>query len=110
NSMDYIAKVNASDHDTVVTSGDYQRYYTVDGVDYCHIINPETLMPADFMSSVSVISKDSAYADMLSTALFNMRIEDGLSLVNGMSDTEAMWVDKNGEITYSDNFKNYVVK
>ena len=110
NNTDYIAKINASAQDTVVTSGDYQRYYTVDGVNYCHIINPKTLMPADFMSSVSVVSKNSAYADMLSTALFNMRIEDGLNLVNGMSDTEAMWVDKNGEITYSDNFKNYAVK
>lgn len=110
NGYDYLATVSASNGDSVVTSGDYQRYFTVDGMDYCHIINPETLMPADFCSSVSVICKDSGYADMMSTALFNMSIEDGLELAEADDSIEAMWLDKAGNnITFSSGWQSYMV-
>ncbi len=95
---------------SVVTSGDYQRYYTVDGKKYCHIINPKTLMPAEYMASVSVICKDSALGDALSTTLFNMPIEEGRSLVDSMEDVEAVWVDKAYHKTYSAGFEQYIKK
>lgn len=106
----YVEKVSVKNGESVVTSGDYQRYYTVDGVDYCHIIHPETLMPADFVSSVSVIADNSGYADMLSTALFNMSVEEGQAFVNSLKNTEAVWVDKDGKISYSSDFKSYSVQ
>ncbi|MFR5875859.1 MAG: FAD:protein FMN transferase [Eubacterium sp.] len=105
---DYLCTVGVSDGYSVVTSGDYQRYYTVDGVDYCHIINPDTLMPSDFMSSVTVICKDSSFADITSTMLFNMSIRDGLYFVEHSSNLEAVWVDKDNGITYSSGFKDYM--
>ena len=55
---------------SVVTSGDYQRYFTVGGVKYNHIIDPETLYPAAAHRQVSVICADPALADAMSTALF----------------------------------------
>lgn len=104
---DYLANVKITDL-SVVTSGDYQRYYTVDGKKYCHIINPDTLMPSDYMASVSVICDDSALGDALSTTLFNMPIEQGMAMVDGMDGVEAVWVDKDYNEHYSTGFKNYV--
>ncbi|MBQ2902036.1 MAG: FAD:protein FMN transferase [Agathobacter sp.] len=94
----------------LVTSGDYQRYYTVDGVEYCHIIDPDTLMPPSYFSAVSIICDHSGLADALSTALFNMSHEDGLALINSIENAEAMWVLKDGTIMYSENFEEYIVE
>ncbi len=94
----------------LVTSGDYQRYYTVNDVEYCHIIDPDTLMPADYFKSVSIITEDSGMADALSTALFNMEYEEGLSLINSIEGAEAIWVFEDGSIKYSSNFQDYIVE
>ena len=94
----------------VVTSGDYQRFYTVNGKKYCHIIDPATLMPAEYVSSVTVVCENSALADALSTALFNMDIDRGKALVDGMNGVEALWIDKEGEKYYSSGFKEYIKK
>lgn len=93
----------------LVTSGDYQRYYVVDGVEYCHIIDPDTLMPANYFKSVTIITDHSGMADALSTALFNMPYEEGLALINNMDNTEAIWVFEDGSIHYSENFEEYIV-
>lgn len=104
---DYLMTVNITEL-SVVTSGNYQRYYTVDNKQYCHIINPDTLMPAEFMTSVSVICEDSALGDALSTGLFNMSIDDGKNLVDSMDGVEAVWVDNNYNKTYSNGFEKYI--
>ena len=106
---DMIERVSISDL-CLVTSGDYQRFYVVDGVEYCHIIDPDTLMPPNYFSSVSIICDNSGLADALSTALFNMPYEDGLKLINSMDNAEAIWVCEDGTIKYSENFKEYVVE
>ena len=89
----------------LVTSGDYQRYYEVEGQRYCHIIDPDTNMPPAYFSSVSVQTKDSGIADALSTSLFNMGYERGLALVEKLQDVEAMWIGKDGKISYSSGFE-----
>lgn len=104
---DYLLMVNITDL-SVVTSGDYQRYYVVDGKKYCHIINPQTLMPSENMASVSVICGDSALGDALSTTLFNMSIEDGRALVEKIDNVEAVWVDKDYNTTFSSGFEQYI--
>ncbi len=95
---------------SVVTSGSYQRYYMVDGKNYHHIIDNETLFPADKFLAVSVISEDSALADALSTTLFTMDFEQGLALAQKFEDVEVMWTLFNGEQRYSSGFSNYCVK
>ncbi len=97
--------------EAIVTSGSYQRYYYVDGKTYHHIIDPETLMPAEkgFLS-VSVICKDSGMGDGLSTALFCMSLEEGMAFVNSLDGVEAMWVTDDEVKYYSEGFDIFVVK
>lgn len=93
----------------VVTSGSYQRYFTVNQTNYHHIISPVTLYPENNFTSVTVITENSGLADGLSTALFNMSISDGKKLIDSMDGVEAMWVDINYQIIYSNHFLTYVV-
>ncbi len=93
---------------SLVTSGSYQRYYIVDGKSYNHIINPDTLMPSDRYLSVAVITKSSAVADGLSTALFSMPFDKGYELVEDLDGVEVMWVINENEIKYSSGFSKYV--
>ncbi|HCL01237.1 MAG TPA: FAD:protein FMN transferase [Lachnoclostridium phytofermentans] len=95
---------------SLVASGDYERYYTVDGKRYHHIINPATLMPSEYFTSVSVICKDSGLADALSTTIYNMSFEEGKALIESLDDVEALWVFQDGELEYSENFENLIKK
>ena len=89
-----------------VTSGDYQRYYVVDGTRYHHIISPDTLMPASFMRSVTVLTEDSGLADMLSTALFLMPQEEGAAFLQGFGQTvEALWILNDGSVVMTEGAK-----
>ncbi|MDR0819341.1 MAG: FAD:protein FMN transferase [Oscillospiraceae bacterium] len=77
------------------TSGDYERYYEVDGTRYHHIIDPRTLYPSrqrngdgKLVRSVTILCRDSLTADFLSTAEFVQRDEDLLTIY----DAEAIWI------------------
>lgn len=75
-----------------VTSGNYERYVEIDGVRYSHIIDKDTLMPADYYLSVSVITPDSGLADALATALSCMSIEEALPVLNRLDDVQVLWI------------------
>ena len=92
---------------SVVTSGDYQRAYVVDGELYHHIIDPQTCYPSTYWRSVTILCEDSGLADALSTALFLLPLEEGQSLLN-KTGAHAMWVDRNGENFYSPGFEDYI--
>ena len=95
---------------SLVTSGSYQRFYYVDGKNYHHIIDKDTLYPSEYYTSVSVYATDSGFADSLSTALFSMDVESGMALIEKLDNVEALWIAKDGTKTYSDGFKNYCKK
>lgn len=103
----YAEKVTVEES-CVVTSGDYQRYYTVEEKNYCHIIDPDTNMPAEYVSSVSIITGDSGVADALSTAVFNMDLDEGMEFVEALEGVEAMWILKDGTTYHSSGFADYI--
>lgn len=92
---------------SVVTSGDYQRFYEVDGERYHHIIDPETLMPAAYYRSVTVFCEDSGRADALSTALFNLPLEKGKELAE-TAGVEVLWIPVSGDVVMTDGMKNMI--
>ena len=96
--------------ESVVTSGSYQRYYVVDGKNYHHIIDPETLMPADKYRSVSIVCRDSGLADALSTALFCMDLEEGKAFAESLENVEVFWVFEDGREVRTDGFDAYAKK
>ncbi len=89
----------------MVTSGDYIRYYTVEGKKYHHIIDPETMYPADYFKAITVVSHDSGNADIISTALFMMPYENGLDLLAEYPGSYALWVLVDGSELYSPGFQ-----
>ena len=91
---------------SVVTSGDYQRYYTVGGVRYHHIIDPTTCRPAAYWRAVTVLCADSGLADALSTALFTLPRRRGRPFWTAMG--LRPWVDASGGEVFSPGFSAYL--
>ena len=89
---------------SVVTSGDYQRAYVVDGELYHHIIDPDTLYPSQYWRSVTIVCDDSGLADALSTALFVLPLEEGQQLLDRF-EAEALWIGREGDMHYSPGFE-----
>lgn len=86
-------------HDmSVVTSGDYQRYYEVDGKNYHHLIDPDELMPMTYFRSVSVVVEDSGVADFLSTAAYLLPFEESKKLIESYKGAEALWIMNDNSI------------
>jgi len=104
NTNEIFTKLNVNNL-SIVTSGDYQRYYEYDGIRYNHIINPFTKYPSSKFKSVTVVSENSFLADIYSTYLFLIDLEKGLEIVNN-NDIEAIWYIDENNIIKSDNF-NY---
>lgn len=102
----YVQVVDLTDM-CLVTSGTYQRFYEVGGTRYHHIINPELLMPWNEYQSVTILSPDSGEADALSTAVFNMKPEEGLALIESLDKTEALWILPDGSRMESSGFQAY---
>ena len=96
-SNDSLVRYKTSEPTCLVTSGDYQRFMTIDGKRYSHIIDPDTGYPAEFVRSVTVINKDSTWADAMSTALFCMSVEDGLKVCQEQN-LEAVWFTDKGAL------------
>lgn len=91
-SGDVIAAVSVSDM-SVVSSGNYERYFEQDGTLYHHILDPDTGYPADTgLYQVTVLSDSSADGDALSTVCFVLGLEKGMELIKSLDGVEAIFV------------------
>lgn len=85
---------------SLVTSGNYERYFEKDGVKYHHIIDPGSLYPSMYYASVTVIYPDSALCDGLSTALFSLSVKDGEEILKQYPNIKVVWVYLDGTIKH----------
>jgi len=106
---DNLSQVYLQD-ESLVTSGIYERYYTVNGKNYHHIIDPVTLFPAEYFVSVTILCPNSGLADALSTSIFNMPFDQGKDLIESLPDTEALWAFSDGTLKYSSHFQDYITR
>ena len=89
--------------DTAVsTSGDYERYFERDGVRYHHILDPNTGRSAEGSWSVTILGPETTFTDGLSTSVFVLGPEKGMALVNRLPGIDAIIIDPEGKMTYSD--------
>ncbi|MCH2223125.1 MAG: FAD:protein FMN transferase [Crocinitomicaceae bacterium] len=92
----------------VVTSGDYEKFVTIDNVKYSHIIDPRTGHPASGLKSVTIICPNAELADALATAVFVLGESKGIQLINSLSGIEAIIINLNDSILTSSGIEpNY---
>lgn len=92
---------------SVVTSGDYERYFEKDGVIYHHILDPHTGYPIqNDLDQVTIISDESVDGDALSTVCYTLGLEKGMELIHSLDNIEAVFVTKDGEIHASSDSLN----
>ncbi len=81
----------------VVTSGDYEKYFTVDSLRYSHIIDPRTALPTQGVRSVTIVCPNAEIADALATSVFVLGEKDGLALINRVKSVEGLIVTEDGQ-------------
>ena len=90
-SSNSVIEVIEISNEAVATSGDYEKFFVIDGKRFSHIIDPGTGYPASGLVSVTVIARTATEADALSTALFVMGEKEGRELIKEMSNVRAIF-------------------
>ena len=93
------------EHNSVVTSGDYEKFTQINGRRYSHIIDPRTGIPSQGIVSCTVFAGKAELADAIATAIFVMGVESGLFLIDQLPNIEAILIDDSGIIHRSKNIK-----
>lgn len=88
--------------DSVVTSGIYERGFTLDGVCYHHILDPETGWSIqNELAGISIVTEDACTADALSTTVFAMGLEEGKAFIESLDGVDAIFVTRNGDVSWT---------
>ncbi|CAH2214375.1 FAD:protein FMN transferase [Tepidibacter aestuarii] len=91
---------------SIVTSGNYERYFEEDGKRYHHIIDATIGYPADTgVISTSIITESGIDADALSTSVYLMGLEEGVKLIESLDGVEAIFVTKDKEVYTTSGLK-----
>ena len=92
---------------SLVTSGIYERFFEQDGKRYHHIFDVRTGFPVDNnLAGVSIVTRESAAGDALSTAVFALGLEKGMALVEKTDGAEAVCITKDKEVYISSGLKD----
>lgn len=91
---------------TIVTSGIYERFIEVEGVNYHHLLDPDTGYPFENdLAGISIVTDKSIDGDGLSTVIFSKGLKAGLDFVNQRENVEAIFVTKDRSVYVSDGLK-----
>ena len=105
-----LSYLNISDQ-SVVTSGNYERFIELDGKKYCHIIDSRTGWPAESLNSVTIICSDAEIGDALATSVFILGVDEGLALINQLHAIECFIIDEKDSLFYSSGIElDYIVE
>ena len=94
----------------IVTSGDYESFIEIDGRRASHILDPRSGYPVEELRSVTIVCPDGELGDALATGVSVLGVRKGLELVNRLNGIEAMLVDREGKIHFSDNLQGMLKK
>jgi thiamine biosynthesis lipoprotein len=87
----------------IATSGNYEKFITVNGKRYSHTIDPKTGLPVSGIKSVTIISPNAEIADAMATPVMIMGIRVGLNMVNQVKGLACIIVDDEDNIYTSQN-------
>jgi FAD:protein FMN transferase len=90
------------ENEAISTSGDYERFFIENGVRYHHILVPGTGRPADAVRSVTIVASNATLTEGLTKSVFVLGVERGMALIAKLDDVDAIVVDKDGKVFYSD--------
>ena len=100
-----LGTITLKDGEAVSTSGSYQRYYSIDGVQYSHILSGISGFPPTYFNSVTVLTEDGGESDMLSTILYLLPLDEGKKFLSTLDfKVEALWIDTDNVIHKTDDF------
>ncbi|MBY6952355.1 FAD:protein FMN transferase [Clostridium botulinum] len=103
---DYLGIVSVSDK-SVVTSGNYERFFEKNGKRYHHIFDTKTGYPAEKgLISVSIISDKSIDGDALSTSVYTLGLDEGKKLIESLKGVEAIFVTNDKKVYVTSGLKD----
>ena len=89
----------------IVTSGNYEKFVSFNGIRYSHIIDPRTGYPSTGIISTSIMTSNAELADAISTSVFVMGVETGLDFINQLKGVDCIIIDEQNKIHTSNNIK-----
>lgn len=101
----FLGTVMLHDGQSAATSGDYQRYYELNGIRYHHILDPQTGQPSRLHQSVTVITPSALDADYHSTLFFLLPTTEIKNRLTAAKDLAVVIVENDGSIFVSENLQ-----
>jgi FAD:protein FMN transferase len=92
-----------ADNTSVVTSGNYEKFFMYEGKRYSHILDPRTGYPTTGIKSATIVCTNAELGDALATTMFVLGQDEGLALINQLNGIECLLITDNDELISSNN-------
>lgn len=103
---DIIATLDLKDL-AISTSGDYERYFILDGKRFHHLLSPRTGYPVHTCQSASIITEEGVHADAFATGVFILGPEEGMKVIEQLG-FDGLIIDKEGHVHVTSNIREKI--